>query len=344
MGDVMASEKEKKVNNIKEKVIKIEDADRVLPKKNEKKTSNAYLFGKAFGERLRSDKLFLASFVITLSFLCFVSYRMLRDSESSYPGFVNRLINSESEEKQPSDDNKPAVVVDEELDISDKVGIYSREVSLGESISLSDSCVMESYKYIYQIKKDKTITKYLFNECLGVISIWSDKLDYITIGDVKYIGTSDYHFLFSGTSMREADGDTYKIDDSITSVREKNLVKNLNVDFVDNSVIFSNANNIILLRGNSVVFDLSKEYPNNGGNVEQRVYRLKKNYYKFMVFENGEELNCYEDNNSGDIVYKIYSLSYDEEKLTFKKPEELIARKKSDGCSNWKDDLGVLKS
>ena len=344
MGDAMALEKGKKVDNIKEKVIKIEDADRVLPKKKEKKNSNAYLFGKAFGERLRSDKLFLISFIITLSFLCFVSYRMLRNSESSYPGLVNRLINSDSEEIQTSEDNKATVVIDEELDISDYVGIYSREINLSESISLSDSCVMESYKYIYQIKKDKSITKYLFNECLGIVSIWSDKLDYVTIGDVKYIGTSDYHFLFSGTSMREADGDTYKIDDSITSVREKNLIKNLNVDFVDNSVIFSNPNNIVLMRGNSIIFDLNKDYSNNGGNLDQRVYRLKKNYYKFIIFENGESVNCYENNNTDSVVYKIYSLSYDEEKTTFKNPEELIARKYSDGCSNWQDDLSVLKS
>ena len=343
MGDIMADVKKKEEIIQKEKVIKIEDAERVLPKKQEKKVSNAYLFGKAFGERLRTDKMFLISFLITLFFLSFIAYRGLRDSKSSYPGFVSKFINSDSDDKTTNDDNKPAVVVDEELDITDKVGLYSREITINESIRLSDSCSFESYKYIYQIKKDKTITKYLFNECLGVITIWSDKLDYITIGDTKYIGTEEYHFLFSGTSMKEADGDTYKMDDSITSIREKNYIKDLNVDFVDNSIIFTNNTNLILLRGNSVLFDLNKEYPSNGGNLDQSVYRLKDSYYKFIVFSNNEPLNCYEESESDELIYKIYSISYDKEKMSFKKPEEIVTRSRNDGCGFWKEDLKLLK-
>ena len=65
----MASEKEKKDTGVKEKVVDIQDGESFLPEKKEKKTSSAYLFGKAFGEKLRTDKLFLLSFLITLLFI-----------------------------------------------------------------------------------------------------------------------------------------------------------------------------------------------------------------------------------------------------------------------------------
>ena len=340
----MASEKETNDNVIKEKVVKIEDADKFIKANNhEKKTSNAYLFGKAFGERLRTDKMFLVSFFITLVFLCSVAYRMLKNSESDYPGIFNKLIKTEEKSTSSEDDSKVPVQVDEVLDISDKVGVYSREVALTDKVVLSDSCTIDTYKYVYQIKKDKTISKYLYNNCLGAIKVWDGKLDYVSIGDVKYIGTNDYHFLFSGTSMREVDGDTYKIDDDITSIREKNNIKNLEVSFIDNSVIFSSYTNIILMRGNSVLYNLNSEYKSSGGKVDRMVYHPNSDTYNFIVFSNNEALNCYDNNSGDDLVYKIYSMTYDKEKMEFATPNELASRNKSDGCENWKADLALLK-
>ena len=340
----MASEKETKQEKIKEKVIKIEAAERVFPKKKDKKASNAYLFGKAFGERLRSDKLFFVSFLITLFFVAVFSYRLLKNSESSYPGFVNRFIsNNEVSPTSDDNDNKAPVVVDEELDVSDKVGIYSREVVLNEGIQLSDSCKIDSYKYIYQIKKDNSIGKYLYNDCLGTIAVWNDKLDYVTIGDTKYIGTNDIHFLFSGTSMREADGDTYKIDDSITSIKEKNNIKNLEVNFVDNNVVFVGLKNLIVMKGNSVLFNLNKEYSNNGGKLNKMVYQIDKTNYKFIVFDNGEEMNCSDEYTDDGLLYKIYSISYDKEKMIFNSAKEVLSRNKNEGCAHWEEDLELLR-
>ena len=339
----MASENDTNENVIKEKVVKIEDADKVLKPKKDKKTSSAYLFGKAFGERLRTDKMFLLSFFITLVFLCAFSYRMLKNSESDYPGIFNRLIKTEEHSGSTESESKTPVQVDENLDISDKVGVYSREISLTDNIVLSDTCSIDTYKYVYQIKKDKTITKFLYNNCLGSIKVWEDKLDYVTIGGTKYIGTQNYHFLFSGTSMREVDGDTYKIDDDITSIREKNNIKNLEVSFIDNSVIFSSYNNIILMRGNSVLYNLNSVYKSSGGKVDRMVYHPNSDTYNFIVFSNNEALNCYDNNSGDDLVYKIYSMTYDKEKMEFATPNELASRTKSDGCENWKADLALLK-
>ena len=70
----MANEKRKSDTIVKEKVVKIQEAKDVLPKKKEKKENTAYLFGKAFGERLRTDKLFLLSFFITIVFLGNLAY------------------------------------------------------------------------------------------------------------------------------------------------------------------------------------------------------------------------------------------------------------------------------
>ncbi|MBQ4031265.1 MAG: hypothetical protein II625_05885, partial [Bacilli bacterium] len=65
--------------------------------------------------------------------------------------------------------------------------------------------------------------------------------------------------------------------------------------------------------------------------------------YKFIVFSNGENLNCYDNNTDDDLVYKIYSISYDKDKMSFSSPTELVSRNKSDGCTNWKADLELLK-
>jgi len=343
----MADKKDVKETNIKEKVVKIEQAEDVLSQKEKNgKKNNAYLFGKAFGERLRSDKLFLISFLITIVFVAIFSYKKLKDSESSYPNLINRLIsNDEKQNNKDSANNNSKVSVDEKLDISDYVGIYSREVELSEKLKLNDSCTLDRYKLIYQVKKDKSITKYLYNTCLGSIKIWDDKLNYVTSGDTKYIGTEQLHFLFSGTSMKEVDGETYRIDDEFVSVREKNKIDGLYTYFYDNSIIFKDSKNLILLRGNSILFNLNNEYPNSGGKLDKYVFKADGKMFKFIVFSNGEALNCYEKAVEEDKpLYKIYSITYNDATTSFDKPTELISRNVNDLCANWKDDYKVLSS
>ncbi len=343
----MANKKEEKDTNVKEKVVKIESAEEVLPQKDkEGKKSNAYLFGKAFGERLRTDKLFLFSFLITLIFIAFFSYKKLKNSESSYPNLINKFISNDN--KQNNNDNgsnNSKVSVDEKLDISDYVGIYSRIVDLNDKLKINDSCTIDSYKMIYQVKKDKTITKYLYNTCLGSIKIWDDKLGYVTSGGTKYIGTEQIHFLFSGSSMKEVDGETYRVDDEFVSIREKNKIDGLYTYFYDSSIIFKTNKNLILLRGNSTLFNLNTEYPSAGGKLDKNVFKSSDKMFKFIVFSNNENLNCYDKEVEEDKpLYKIYSISYNEETTNFDKPAELVTRNVNDLCTNWKEDYKVLTS
>lgn len=334
----MANKKEEKIE-VKEKVIKLEEGQNIIMKP-EKKRSTAYSFGKVFGERLRSDKLFLLSFLITLIFVGYLMYSKLKDSQSIYPGFMNSLMKSDEQEKDNTTSN---VNVVEELNIADYVGVYSREVTLNEKIKLSNTCTLENYKVVYQIKKDKTINKFLFNDCLGVIKMWSDSLDYIINGGTKYIGTSNIHFLFSGTSMKEVDGETYKIDEDISSLKEKKSISDLTIDFYNNSVVFMTKTNLVLMRGNTVLFNLNRDYPNNGGDIERYVYKISDKDYRFIVFSNGEKLNCYKDSTEEVLLYRIYSITYDEESINFGTPKELVSRNKKDSCDYVEQDLKTLK-
>lgn len=330
----------KKVNNEKEKVIKIENGQNIAPKET-KKNSNAYNFGKAFGERLRTDKFFLLSFLITLVFLGYISYQRLKNSQGSYYNSIKQMFNEEETGKDKNSTSN--VAVDEELNVSDYVGVYSREITLTESIKLSNSCTLDSYKVVYQVKKDRSINKYVFNECFGVFKIWNGKLEYVFSGGTKYIGTKDYHFLFSGTSMKEVDGESYKIDEDIASLKEKNKIKDSEVYFYDNSMVFMNKTNLILFRGNSVLYNLNNSYKNNGGKLDKYIYKVDDYKYNFIIFNNGEELNCYEDSSDEDLLYKIYEITYDKEKMNFTSPKELISRNKKDGCTNWEEDFKTLK-
>ena len=178
----------KKVNNEKEKVIKIENSQNIV-NKEPKKNSNAYNFGRAFGERLRTDKFFLLSFLITLAFLGYISYQRLKNSQGSYYNLIKQMVNEEDSDKDKNSNSN--VVVDEELIVTDYVGVYSREIALTDSIKLSNSCTLDSYKVVYQVKKDRSINKFFFNECLGVFKLWSGKLDYVYVSGTKYIGTED---------------------------------------------------------------------------------------------------------------------------------------------------------
>ena len=336
----MASEKTKNDTIVKEKVVNIQEAKEVLTTKKEKKTNTAYLFGKAFGERLRTDKIFLLSFFITIVFLGNLAYGKLRNSEGAYPGFVNRIMDND---KTDEESNQPSAAVNEVLDISDYVGVYSKEVTLNSEIVLSNSCKLDSYKIVYQIKKDKTINKYFFNDCLGVVKMSSDKLDYVTSGGTKYIGTEKQHFLFSGTKMQEVAGDTFKLDDNISSLKEKINVSDLNLVFYDGSIVLLSSNNLIQIRANNVLFNLNDKYSSVGGDLKQRVYKIDDDNYRFIVFSNDEKVHCYEESEEDALVYKIYSIKYNNEENVFGEAKELASRSKTDGCTNWDKDLDILK-
>lgn len=322
--------------------------------KEKKKRSNVtYLFIHAFICKLKEDKLYLFSFVVTLVFLGLFSFHKLQETEGYYD---KRKEPSASENNvTPTVDtdlnkNGDSSVSSEELDVSDYVGIYSREVVMSSPVVLSDTCSISSYKIVYQIKKDKTITKYLINDCVGTLKIWSDSLSYVSNGGARYISSHSINYLFSATSMKEVDGETYKIDDEISSIKVNQKIKNVDISFYDTAIVFMTKDDLLLVKGNTISYRLKDQFVNKGGDLEQMVYKsATKNVFKFIVFSNDEEKVCYSSDEIADekfdeeTSYKIYSIKYNSTSGTFDEAKEIASRMKSAGCDVYTEDLELLK-
>ena len=337
-----------KVNDINNfDTIQNELNDELVTKKKKDKSENPYyLFVTFVIKRLREDKLYLISFIITLLTVIVFSIFKVQDAEGYYE--KNKPVNNASVSTNVDNSNKSDVTL--ELDVSDYVGIYSKEFSLESSLVLSDTCSINSYKLVYQVKKDKSIIKYFVNDCVGNIKIWSDKLDYVSNGGARYISANDINFLFSTNHMKEAYGDTFNIDDDISSIKEKKLLKDYDTSFLGTNIILHGNKELIAIKGNKVSFKLTDNYVSNGGGLDKLVYKSSiKNQYNFIVFANEENANCYgaasitvPTFNDG-INYKIYTIKFNTEKDSFNDPKEIISRNKVDGCNLFNEDLETLK-
>lgn len=315
-------------------------------KKKNKNENPYYLFFTFIVKRLKEDKLYLLSFIITLITVAIFSIFKVQDAEGYYE--KNKPINNESVSTNVDNSNKSNVEL--ELDVSDYVGIYSKEFSLESPLVLSDTCSINSYKLVYQVKKDKSIIKYFVNDCVGNVKIWNDKLDYVSNGGARYISANDINFLFSTNHMKEAYGDTFNIDDDIGSVKEKKILKDYDISFLGTNIILHGNKELVAIKGNQVGFKLTDNYVSNGGNLEKLVYKSSiKNQYNFIVFENGEEGNCYGAASvtvptfTDGANYKIYTIKFNIEKDSFNDPKEIISRNKVDGCNLFNEDLETLK-
>ena len=313
-------------------------------KKKSIKDTSIGRFNRDLFHNLIHDKLFLLSFLLTLFFLGLFLNNATKGSE----GYFQKL-----EEKYIKKDNKvePTVDVDingkaeEILDVTSLVGIYSREVVLSESVKVTDSCEISSYKLVYKIENDKSINKYFMNDCLGVFRIWNDKLKYNTSNSARYISAHDINYLFSNTGIKEVDGETYRIDESISSISGASRLYGARMSFLDNNIIISSDTSLLIIKGNSVVLNTKKDYANNGGTLDKTFYPgREEGKYTFIVFNNGESLNCYEsyEENNDKVLYKIYSIDYDSEKKAFNEPKVIVERKINDGCKNWENDFNLL--
>lgn len=286
---------------------------------------------------LKENKLYLLSFLITLSFFLTVSVLRVKDSDGIFGYNKDDVVNSSnqnSSEVVPSSSN-------DSLDVSNYVGIYSREVVLSSPIKLSNSCTLSKYKELYQIKKDKTISKYIYSSCLGTFKIWSDGLGYVSTSGARYIGSHGINYLFSTNSLTEVDGETYKIDTGITTIRVGSKINDLEIIFYDSDLVLLTNDNLVSLSNGNVTYVLSDYYTNNGGELEKRVYQSSNKVYKFIVFYNGEKNICYSD--AGDESnYKIYSITYNEESHSLESVKEIVSRNKNDGCDKYNEDLEEL--
>lgn len=315
--------------------------------KKEKKKKTYYLFFSAVINRFKEDKLYLLSFIITIVFIVIFSLYKVYDAEGLYK---NKKDTNDIVDNNVTPTVSTDLKVDDELDVSDYVGIYSREIILDSPVQLSDTCSVTTYKFIYQIKKDKSISKYFMNDCLGTYLIWKNELSYVSTGGARYISANDINYLFSTTNMKEVDGDAYKLESDITSVKENKKYKKVETSFDGDRLILMAYNNLFLINENKIEFELNSEYLNNGGDLEQRVYKTDtENTYKFVVFSNEENKSCYK---TGEIsasefvdgsLYKIYSIKYDSDEHKFNTAKEIISRDKSAGCDVLDEDLLTLK-
>lgn len=320
-------------------------------KKKKKKNNPSYLLFKHFITRLKEDKLYFLSFIITIAFFGIFSLSTLKKTEGYYDRKkdssvdTNVTVPADPTLKNPTTEETPAK--SDDIDVSDYVGIYSREIALTEPLKITSTCEIKSYKYIYKINQDKTITKYLINDCLGTIKIWSDKLSYVSTGGARYISANNINFLFSASSMKEVDADTYKIDDDIDTIRENNKISSLETHFYNNSIILNTKKDLILIKGNTVSYQLSKEYNTETKLLDQTVFQSSKdNVFRFISYEDKDEttkcVTSDSDTEDTKTLYKTYSIKYNEEEATFGKPKEIIERDNKTTCDILDEDIASL--
>lgn len=339
----MKKKKRNKSDSVNNNSIVVNQNDAVVEEKKMLKTQR---FFKDFFKKLKSDKLYLLSFLITLVLLGFFFYSNIKESDGLYKYSTKNNID-ETQDNDVSagvDSNLNKKTTDSDIDVSDYVGIYSREVDLNESVKLNDSCIINSYKVVYQIKKNKSIAKYFYNECIGTIKMWDSNLAYVSSGGARYISAKDTNYLFASNTMKEVDGETYTMDDDIDSIKEKTNVKNIDLTFDEGNIIIMTYDNLYLISGSNVGFKLGETYKNNGGDLEQRVYKSSTKYkYNFIVFSNEEKRNCYDETIVEDkLLYTIYSVKYNKTDKKFGAVKTVVSRNVNDLCTNYDDDMDLL--
>ncbi len=310
------------------------------------KENRTYLFFKVFFTNLKENKLYFLSFFITIFTIVFFSVTKVQEAEGLYGNDKDKVTgNTPATPVVDQNLNKPETTpTDEVVDMSDYIGIYSREVKLTIPLTLNETCTIDSYKFVYQVKKDKSITKYLVNDCLGTVKMWSKKASYVSSGGAKYISANKINYLFGQNSMKEVDGETYNIDNNLTTIKEK-MNENINVYFYGDNMVINDNLHLVLVKGNTINFNLDDTYPNNGGNLEKRVYKSgATNQFNFIVFSNNEENNCDTEFSGEDsLVYTIYSIKYNTSTNSFADAKKIVTRNKSDKCDYYEDDLKLLE-
>ena len=304
-----------------------------------------YLFFTFFVKKIREDKLYFISFIITILFFTVFSVSKVREAEGIYSN-IEKVVNSNNETSSQTVNNN----LTEEVDVSNYIGIYSKEYLMSEEIFINNSCSVTSYKIVYQIKKDKSIAKYLVNDCFGTIEMWNGKLSYVSTDGARYISANNINYLFSVSSMKEVDGETYKVDNELSVLKPKQKVKDVEFLFYYNNVILLLNDNLLHIKGDEILYNLKNNYINNGGKLDKKVYKSDiKNQFKFIIFNNGEEKNCYTTSDLSDslfedgIGYKIYTINYDLVANRFLSAKEIISRDKSALCDVFNEDLKLLK-
>ena len=274
----------------------------------EDKNKRKRLFDKVFFVKLREDKLYLLSFIITLVFVVISAILFLEHSE----GIITKRKNA----------NMKKVIKNV---VSNDLLVYKYKVELNREIKVG-TCDVSSYYFILQGKNNK-YDRYFMNDCLGTkllnknitkVSIKGKELTYKNIAYTK---------------------DDKKVSETTTDI---------DIEVYNDNVILMSDDNLVLLENGNIKYISSDLYNNDGGNLEKRFYKSNRNYtYNFIIYSNGIEENCpiieAAEEKKEDLVYTIYSVSYDINSNKFLDPLELVSRKNKDLCNHFNEDLELLK-
>ena len=307
-----------------------------IQKINEEKKRNKYTFLK----KCLSDKLYIICFTITVVFLLIATANKFHQENVKNGPIINDASVKEITPITPEE-----VPV---LDISDYVGVYSRNITMKTPVYVNPFCSVDSYKYIYQIKSDKKINKYYYNSCIGSILIKSDESNYVSYNGGRYIGTEEMNFSFAPNILKEVDGYTYKIDEDIIVIKEDKRIDDVILDFYADNIVITTNNNLYLINENSIKYQLPNDYLNTFHSLDKTVYKSNIKYqYNFITYKDESADYCYTftDENEAtknDIAYSIYSIRYDVNSNKFMDIKEVLVRTKEESCANYAKDLKLL--
>ena len=329
--------KKKKELKAKLKTIQEEHKQRYELLRQERKERRDKLL-KAFGYKIFHNKKYLLSLIITVVFISKFIYNELSVE-------VNKIRIANDIQENVVEPTIKVEKLEDEVDVTNYIGIYSRTINLNQEIKLN-TCSMNSYKLVYKIESNKKISKYLVSDCTGTKLIYENTLNYYNNGGARYIGSEQTNYIFGTNSMKEVDGETYKIDEDISKISERLIDKAIDIYFVDNNIIISTNDNLYLFKESVVAFQIPSTYENNGGNLTKRVYKNEGYSFKFIVFSNGENKTCYEaieEEQKEELLYTIYQVTYNKENNEFETIKQILSRNKGEGCNSYKEDLENLK-
>ncbi len=306
------------------------DIKKILPKRK----SYKLLVISAFLQKLKEDKLYLICCIITIvSFFTF-SLNKVKEAEGAFKNNVvinNGTVNETLEDK---------------LDVSKYVGIYTKSYKLKNNIKYDSSCEISSYDLVYEIKSDNTINRYIVNECFGTVLINSDTLGYVKGENTRNIGTKSLIYVFKDDKLTELDGLTYTKNNKYELSTEVKDINSSNLIFINSKFILHNPNELYLVNGKDIETNIVTSKI-----LAKSIFRVGNSFnFKYIVYSEGETEVCYEPYHIAEVgfedkeSYKIYSLEFDQENLSFKESALLKTRKRSDGCSQLNDDLAGFGS
>lgn len=313
--------------NVKSSDVKVDNLDKItLPKRKSYKV----LIVSAFLQKLRDNKLYLFSFVVTVIAFCLFSLDKVKDGD----GLFGKEDIKQSE-KEVND------LLEDKLKLNKQVGIYVKSFKLNKEVKYDTKCSFKSYDLVYEVFSDNKINKYIQNECLGTVLIYSDTLGYVKSENTKNIGTKGFIYVFKDSSMTELDGLTYKknnnykLNDDIKDLSSTKLV------FHGDKYILETNNELYLINGQYLESHISAD-----SLLDKSMYRIgDTSNYRYIVYNEGETQTCYvkssievedfEDKN----IYTIYVVKFDSENLTFTDPFIENVRNRSDSCDTLNEDL-----